>query len=149
MPYIDKVAQQRLSNADQPPTTAGELNFLLTVEIINYVRQHPDGLRYAQINTVVSVLEATKLITWTLPWESMQFSPEQVKFLQAVQGHTTKAMAAGMHRLEVLGALECAKMEFYRRVAAPYEREAMAKNGDVYPPELVPTYDLVTVQDRQ
>lgn len=33
---------------------------------------------------------------------------------------------------EAMGALECAKIEFYRRVAAPYEdRKAMA-NGDVY-----------------
>ena len=33
---------------------------------------------------------------------------------------------------DVLGALEGAKLEFYRRVAAPYENAKMAENGDVY-----------------
>jgi|HubBroStandDraft_1064217.scaffolds.fasta_scaffold411417_2 hypothetical protein len=31
-----------------------------------------------------------------------------------------------------LGALEGAKLEFYRRVAAPYENAKLAQNGDVY-----------------
>lgn len=38
---------------------------------------------------------------------------------------------------DCLGALEGAKLEFYRRVAVPYEEEKMCENGDVYPPELV------------
>jgi hypothetical protein len=33
---------------------------------------------------------------------------------------------------DVLGALEGAKLEFYRRVAAPYEERKIAENGDVY-----------------
>jgi len=33
---------------------------------------------------------------------------------------------------EITGALECAKLEFYRRVAAPYEDRKIAENGDVY-----------------
>ncbi len=32
----------------------------------------------------------------------------------------------------VIGVLECAKLEFYRRLAAPYEDRAMTTNGDVY-----------------
>jgi hypothetical protein len=35
---------------------------------------------------------------------------------------------------EVIGVLECAKLEFYRRLAAPYESIKMAQNGDVYLP---------------
>lgn len=38
---------------------------------------------------------------------------------------------------EVIGALECAKLELYRRVAAPYEDTKIAENGDVYPPALL------------
>lgn len=34
---------------------------------------------------------------------------------------------------EIIGALECAKLEMYRRVAAPYEDFKIAENGDVYP----------------
>jgi hypothetical protein len=31
-----------------------------------------------------------------------------------------------------IGALECAKMELYRRIAAPYEDVKIEENGDVY-----------------
>lgn len=33
---------------------------------------------------------------------------------------------------DCVAALECAKLEFYRRVAAPYEDEKCQANGDVY-----------------
>ena len=36
------------------------------------------------------------------------------------------------HLNEVVGALECAKLELYRRVAAPYEDQKAAETGDVY-----------------
>ena len=34
---------------------------------------------------------------------------------------------------DIIGALECAKLELYRRVAAPYEDTKIKENGDVYP----------------
>ncbi len=33
----------------------------------------------------------------------------------------------------VIGALECAKAEFYRRLVVPYESSKIVENGDVYP----------------
>jgi hypothetical protein len=33
---------------------------------------------------------------------------------------------------EVIGVLECAKLELYRRIAAPYEDQKIIQNGDVY-----------------
>lgn len=33
---------------------------------------------------------------------------------------------------DIVGALEGAKLEFYRRVASPYEDEKIKENGDVY-----------------
>lgn len=33
---------------------------------------------------------------------------------------------------EAIGVLECAKLELYRRIAAPYEDVKRAENGDVY-----------------
>lgn len=33
---------------------------------------------------------------------------------------------------EVVGVLECAKLEFYRRKIAPYENDKLAEHGDVY-----------------
>ena len=32
----------------------------------------------------------------------------------------------------MIGVLECAKLELYRRLACPYEDEKMQSNGDVY-----------------
>ncbi len=36
------------------------------------------------------------------------------------------------HLNEVIGVLECAKLELYRRVAAPYEDQKRLESGDVY-----------------
>lgn len=36
------------------------------------------------------------------------------------------------HLNEAIGALECAKLELYRRVAAPYEDQKILEAGDVY-----------------
>ena len=36
------------------------------------------------------------------------------------------------HLNEAIGVLECAKLELYRRVVAPYEDDKMAGAGDVY-----------------
>ena len=33
---------------------------------------------------------------------------------------------------EVIGVLECAKLELYRRVVSPYEDTKIQENGDVY-----------------
>ena len=33
---------------------------------------------------------------------------------------------------EIMGVLECAKSEFWRRYVIPYENEKMKENGDVY-----------------
>ena len=33
---------------------------------------------------------------------------------------------------EVIGVLECAKLELYRRLAVPYEDKKIIANGDVY-----------------
>ena len=33
---------------------------------------------------------------------------------------------------DIIGALEGAKQEFYRRVAAPYEDQKIKENGDIY-----------------
>ena len=34
---------------------------------------------------------------------------------------------------ELIGALECAKLELYRKVAVPYERNKCIMNGEVFP----------------
>ena len=45
------------------------------------------------------------------------------------------------HINAIVGALECAKLEMYRRLAAPYENQKCLENGDVYDPTLVAQAD--------
>lgn len=39
---------------------------------------------------------------------------------------------------DIVGALESVKLEFYSRIARPYEDTKLEQNGDVYPPRLSP-----------
>jgi hypothetical protein len=81
MPYIDKASRERLGEGGVPET-AGELNYLITRMLDDYI-QRKGGTRYTHIN-------------------------------------------------EVIGVLECTKMELYRRVAGPYEDVKCEESGDVY-----------------
>ncbi len=87
MPYIPQNdrdnARTKLSDDSFifTPENAGELNYIVTRFIDNYLEKH--GVRYRYIN-------------------------------------------------EMIGALECCKLELYRRIASPYEDIVMRKNGDAY-----------------
>lgn len=80
MPYINQERRAQLPpEGIGSPTTPGELNYLLTQVVINYLGQ---DLCYERIN-------------------------------------------------DVIGALEACKLEFYRRIATPYESQKIFHNGDV------------------
>lgn len=90
MPYITQ--QQRidihndllhdeLGGLNWTPENAGELNFLVSTFIVNYIKTK--GLKYAVVN-------------------------------------------------EMIGALECAKLELNRVIIGPYEDEKIQENGPVY-----------------
>jgi hypothetical protein len=80
MPYIEPEKRREILEG-RAPDTAGELNYSLTVEILDYAKAHNN---YQGFN-------------------------------------------------DIIGALEAAKAEFYRRWVAPYEDYKIAINGDVYP----------------
>lgn len=80
MPYINPEAKAAYWEG-QVPRTAGELNYHLTVQILDYLGDRPNYQKYN----------------------------------------------------EVIGVLECAKLELYRRMVAPYEDGKRLTNGDVYP----------------
>lgn len=79
MPYVPEEIKKELWNRN--PAVAGELTYLLTKVINDYVKEQ--GLCFN---------------------------------------------VAG----EAILALECTKLEFYRRILAPYEDTAKERNGDVY-----------------
>lgn len=62
-----------------------------------------------------------------------------------VQSYVTQPYPAGALSYtginSAIGALECAKQELYRRVAAPYEDDKIAENGDVFEEPLVDVPD--------
>lgn len=45
-----------------------------------------------------------------------------------LMGHTVSYTSLN----EVIGVLECAKQELYRRVAVPYENKKLSENGEVF-----------------
>lgn len=87
MPYIPQTQRGVIDcallnkGADWTPENAGELNFLVTTFIDNFLRAK--GVRYANVN-------------------------------------------------EMIGALECCKLELYRLIIGPYEDEKLAENGAAY-----------------
>ena len=80
MPYIEQSRREEITESSLVET-AGELNWLLTILINDYINKK--GKSYQTLN-------------------------------------------------EVVGVLECAKLELYRRVVSPYEEIKMQQNGDVY-----------------
>ena len=86
MPYIgpdrrEALEECRVDTVGRGLSSPGELNFVLTTIVDQYLRRQTFG--YAALN-------------------------------------------------EVIGVLECAKLEFYRRMAVPYEDAMRDVNGDVY-----------------
>lgn len=59
MPYIPQKDRERLTGPlGYRPQTPGELNFVITTEILAYIKSK--GKRYAILNEVVGVLEQVK-----------------------------------------------------------------------------------------
>jgi hypothetical protein len=90
MPYIPQNRRDEIHNEliddengglNWTPQNAGDLNFLVTCFIDNFIIEH--GVRYANVN-------------------------------------------------EMIGALECCKLELYRILIAPYEDVKINENGGVY-----------------
>lgn len=81
MPYISQEARKDLYYNGATPENAGELNYLITQVIIDYLEEH--GESYQRYNDVV-------------------------------------------------GTLECCKLEIYRRLISEYEDEKIKENGDVF-----------------
>ncbi len=80
MPYIHQKERDILDAFSDGATTPGELNYLLTMTCLSYLKGR-EGYRFYN---------------------------------------------------DVIGALECCKLEMYRRAVAPYEDQKIKENGDVY-----------------
>ena len=88
MPYIEPgsriqiALRQDRGDVVGGATTPGDLNFIISEIVMEYVANTNGGISYTKMN-------------------------------------------------EVVGVLECAKLELYRRVLAPYEDDKIKENGDI------------------
>jgi hypothetical protein len=72
-------------------------------------------------------------------WEGAKTAGElNYSLTQVVLTYLQNNGLSYQHINDAIGALEGAKLELYRRVAAPYEDTKIAENGDVYPAGLLP-----------
>lgn len=84
MPYVKQERREDLrAFVQEYADTPGELNYQLTLLLVDYWTRFPVEQNYQRLN-------------------------------------------------DIIGALEGAKLEFYRRIAAPYEDKKIVENGDVY-----------------
>lgn len=65
---------------------------------------------------------------------SMPHNPGELNYIitRLVHGYAQRGGLNYQKINDVIGALEGAKLEFYRRVAMPYENSKIQTNGDVY-----------------
>lgn len=123
MPYIPAADRPRV--ASEGATNAGELNYELTLTIRGHMHSCAP-LRYQHVNDVVGALDVVRHgLTQSLyiPGEGLERELFAVCRSYYLRGH---------RYADIQGALECCKLEFYRRVAVPYEDRKIKLNGDVY-----------------
>ena len=66
-------------------------------------------------------------------WSATPSTPGELNYVITRQTHDYLRLKGLSYANinEVVGVLECAKQEFYRRIVAPYEDEKMRENGDI------------------
>jgi len=69
-----------------------------------------------------------------LPGDLVAQTPGELNYLITILAQSYLAKHGTSYETinAIVGALECAKAEFYRRVATPYEERKIAENGNVY-----------------
>ncbi len=81
-----------------------------------------------QIDELTDLATTPFMIGWQLT------SAGEINYIitQILRGYLDKKGVRYSNINEVIGAVECAKLEIYRRLAAPYEDRKIKENGDVY-----------------
>lgn len=80
------------------------------------------------------VQEKFNQVFWKLREAGKLQNPGELNYLfTMITNHYLAAKGLSYQSInDVVGALEGAKQEFYRRVAVDYEEEKLKENGDVY-----------------
>ena len=135
MPYIKQENRER---ARTNPQCAGELNYAITMLIIEHIKKH--GLSYQVINNVLGSLASSqeRVGEFVSQGESdvvnLSFSISTLcyeYYFDQCKDCCVSSNFIGVYT-DIKGALEGAKLELYRRIASVYEDQAIIRNGDVY-----------------
>jgi len=121
MPYITKEERDFLLSGLMESDNAGQLNYSITKVIKQLMIDR--GLSYNKaINPVLTLLKKAEKREITVDSN-----------IYAIQiHHLISAYISKNKDDEWIGALDGARFEFYRRVAAPHEDQKCRENGDVY-----------------
>ncbi len=127
MPYISDY-DRALVDETGYAVTPGGLSYQLTKIINSYLKEK--GVSYDVINTVIIELEKILYIGSRhkiIPGLTKEFRNAYDSYVNRVKVFDVQAI-----KEEALGAVRACQLEFYRRVAVPYENSKLALNGDVY-----------------
>ena len=138
MPYIEQEARGRLKFQNNPKTE-GELNYLLTLEYLNLVKELGESYTtYGKIRSAVSSLVFDLHALRTIPPANkfkIDYSLIEKRLRLACRTYfkTNKGIKTDEEILsDTVGALINSSDELYRRKVAPYEDSKKDQNGDVY-----------------
>ncbi|MGH3380608.1 MAG: hypothetical protein ACRDP6_38315, partial [Actinoallomurus sp.] len=127
-PDVPYISQKDRPRASTEPGTVGELNYAMTAAFVLYLKDK--GLSYQTVNDVADAVETVVQALLVLPLQVSGADEGLAAVLFALVRrfeHNDPRGGTG-----AAGALRCALLEFYHRVAVPYERLKCAVNGDVY-----------------
>lgn len=144
MPYITMNDRKCIETGINTPRNAGELNYTISALMNQYIVDK--GLSYASINDCLGALETAKLVIVHMTArdevppliyseDNSESLCHDISFLIHTYYKDKREEFSAL--ADILGAAEGAKMEFYRRVAAPYEDKKREENGDVYSPDVL------------
>src|SRR5574340_631748 len=138
MPYITQSRRDELKRLPVPET-AGELNYLITLELI---KAYADGGIHIQTSTIFK-MEVEEIIDAYLEHSKPSYqlindvlgalSGAAREFSRRVPKRGISNTCPYFERQVYIDTLELISQQFYKNVAVPYENKKIAENGDVYP----------------
>lgn len=133
MPYIKQEDRERLLK-NNDPKTEGELNYLLTLAYMEYIKEHGEsysnyGFIRTEIQLLTNYISSIELKNYDKPFVELDFYEN---FVKIINNFFDINDVSSKTRRMVIGALINSSDELYRRKIAPYEDKKIIENGDVY-----------------
>jgi len=136
MPYIEKKDREKFDNKPEmfglSCMTKEDLVFCLENVVLLYIDEDRTSLDFIKCSRPSSVGELNYFITKICHGYLMKLGMIKYQRINDIVGAISVVeKQINNDNIDVLGALECAKLEFYRRLVAVYEDVKIRENGDV------------------